>query len=137
MRISDCGSDVCSSDLLMTGPAIADAAAVAVPSVEWGEAVGIAVVTRPGHAAPSEDELKTLIRNRLRSSRCPERVAMLDALPYNDMGMLLRRKVKQTFIALAALRLENCGSAGHRSPVSFPRFGVWPPRLKQHRKTNH
>src|SRR3546814_16422416 len=89
MRISDWSSDVCSSDLivrggenispgeiedvLMTHPAIADAAAVAVPSVEWGEAVGIAVVTRPGHAAPSEDELKTLIRNRLRSSRCPER----------------------------------------------------------------
>src|SRR3546814_11105337 len=102
MRISDWSSDVCSTDLkdgylflagraddvivrggenispgeiedvLMTHPAIADAAAVAVPSVEWGEAVGIAVVTRPGHAAPSADELKTLIRNRLRSSRCPE-----------------------------------------------------------------
>src|SRR3546814_7395433 len=83
----------------MTHPAIADAAAVAVPSVEWGEAVGIAVVTRPGHAAPSEDELKTLIRNRLRSSRCPERVAMLDALPYNELGKLLRREVKKLFIA--------------------------------------
>src|SRR3546814_2026816 len=79
-------------DVLMTHPAIADAAAVAVPSVEWGEAVGIAVVTRPGHAAPSEDELKTLLRNRLRSSRSPERVAMLDALTSNEIGKLLRRE---------------------------------------------
>ncbi|MFT4047874.1 MAG: AMP-binding protein [Solimonas sp.] len=84
-------------DVLMTHPAIADAAAVAVPSVEWGEAVGIAVVPRPGHAAPSEEELKTLIRNRLRSSRSPERVAVLDALPYNEMGKLLRREVKKLF----------------------------------------
>src|SRR3546814_3695543 len=95
MRISDWSSDVCSTDLkdgylflagraddvivrggenispgeiedvLMTHPAIADAAAVAVPSVEWGEAVGIAVVTRPGHAARSEEhtsELQSLMR---------------------------------------------------------------------------
>ena len=84
-------------DVLMTHPALAEAAAVAVPSTEWGEAVGIAVVPRPGHAAPSEDELKSLIRERLRSSRVPERVAVLDALPYNEMGKLLRREVRALF----------------------------------------
>jgi acyl-CoA synthetase (AMP-forming)/AMP-acid ligase II len=84
-------------DVLMTHPALAEAAAVAVPSTEWGEAVGIAVVARPGHAAPSEDELKALIRDRLRSSRVPERIAVLDALPYNEMGKLLRREVRALF----------------------------------------
>lgn len=84
-------------DVLMTHPALAEAAAVAVPSTEWGEAVGIAVVARPGHAAPSEDELKALIRDRLRSSRVPERVAVLNALPYNEMGKLLRREVRALF----------------------------------------
>jgi acyl-CoA synthetase (AMP-forming)/AMP-acid ligase II len=84
-------------DVLMSHPVIADAAAVAVPSVEWGEAVGIAVVAKPNQTPPSEEELRTLIRNRLRSSRVPERIAVLDALPYNEMGKLLRREVRKLF----------------------------------------
>lgn len=81
-------------DILMAHPAIADAAAVAVPSVEWGEAVGIAVVPKPGQAVPSDEEIRTLIKNRLRSSRVPERIAVMNALPYNEMGKLLRREVR-------------------------------------------
>lgn len=84
-------------DVLVSHPAIADAAAVAVSSLEWGEVVGIAIAPRPGHVAPSDDELRTLIRNRLRSSRVPERIAVVDALPYNEMGKLLRREVRKLF----------------------------------------
>jgi acyl-CoA synthetase (AMP-forming)/AMP-acid ligase II len=84
-------------DVLLSHPVIADAAAVAVPSTEWGEAVGIAVVARPNQPPPTEEELRTLIRNRLRSSRVPERIAILDALPYNEMGKLLRREVRKLF----------------------------------------
>jgi acyl-CoA synthetase (AMP-forming)/AMP-acid ligase II len=84
-------------DVLLSHPSIADAAAVAVASVEWGEAVGIAVVARPGSARPGEDELRALIKQRLRSSRVPERIAFADALPYNEMGKLLRREVRKLF----------------------------------------
>lgn len=82
-------------DVLLTHPAIADACACAIPSVEWGEAVGVAIVTRDGHSAPDEGELKDLVRSRLRSSRVPEKVAFVQELPYNEMGKLLRRKVKE------------------------------------------
>ena len=82
-------------DVLLTHPAIADVAAVGVPSVEWGEAVGIACVVREGHECPPEDELKTMVRERLRSSRVPERVQFVPELPYNEMGKLLRREVKK------------------------------------------
>ncbi|MYL98074.1 AMP-binding protein [Novosphingobium sp. FGD1] len=81
-------------DVLLTHPAIADACAYAIPSVEWGEAVGVAVVTREDHVAPDEGELRELVRARLRSSRVPEKIAFLPELPYNEMGKLLRRKVK-------------------------------------------
>lgn len=81
-------------DLLLTHPAIADCAAVAVPSLEWGEAVGLAVVVRGGCQQPAEQELKDMVRARLRSSRVPEVVRFFPSLPYNEMGKLLRREVK-------------------------------------------
>jgi len=81
-------------DVLLTHPAIADACACAIPSVEWGESVGVALVLRDGHLEPAEDELKELVRTRLRSSRVPEKVAFVPELPYNEMGKLLRRVVK-------------------------------------------
>ncbi len=82
-------------DVLATHPAIADCAAVGVPSTEWGEAVGIAITIRPDHVTPSDEELKKLIKDRLRSSRVPEKIVVLDTLPYNEMGKLLRRKVRE------------------------------------------
>lgn len=86
-------------DVVMTHPAVAEAAAVAIPSHEWGEAVGLIVVPRAGHDAPGEEELKQMVRARLRSSRVPERVLFADALPYNEMGKLLRREIKKLFAA--------------------------------------
>jgi acyl-CoA synthetase (AMP-forming)/AMP-acid ligase II len=82
-------------DVLLTHPAVADACACAVPSVEWGEAVGVALVLRDGQQAPDESEIKELIRARLRSSRVPDKVAIVSELPYNEMGKLLRREVKK------------------------------------------
>ena len=82
-------------DVLLTHSAVADCAAVAVPSVEWGEAVGLAVVVQAGCDAPCEDEIRKLVKDRLRSSRVPEKIVFVKELPYNEMGKLLRREVKK------------------------------------------
>jgi long-chain acyl-CoA synthetase len=82
-------------DVLLAHPAIADVAAVGIPSAEWGETVALAIALKGEQ--PSESELKTLIRDRLRSSRVPERIVFVEALPYNEMGKLLRREVKKLF----------------------------------------
>jgi acyl-CoA synthetase (AMP-forming)/AMP-acid ligase II len=84
-------------DVLVAHPAIADAAAVAIPSAEWGEAVGVAIVAKANMTAPAPEELQALIKNRLRSSRVPERILVLSALPYNEMGKLLRREIRNLF----------------------------------------
>ncbi|MYK76106.1 MAG: acyl--CoA ligase, partial [Acidimicrobiaceae bacterium] len=75
--------------------AVVDAAAFGVPSREWGEEVAVCVITRS--PAPAADDLRELVRARLRSSRVPARVEFVDELPYNDTGKLLRRELRQRF----------------------------------------
>jgi acyl-CoA synthetase (AMP-forming)/AMP-acid ligase II len=81
-------------DVLVSHPAIADVAAVAVPSLEWGETVGVALVVRDGYDPPAISEIQDMVRARLRSSRTPEIVRFMLSLPYNEMGKLLRREIR-------------------------------------------
>jgi len=76
--------------------AVEDVAVVGVPSVEWGETLAAAVVLKAG-ASVSAEALQNLVRGKLRSSRVPEHIRFVDALPYNDLGKLLRREVKGLF----------------------------------------
>ena len=83
-------------DVLVSHPAVADAAVVAIPDEQWGEGVGAAVVLKPGRRA-SAAELQELVKGRLRSSRVPQEIVFREALPYNELGKVLRRVVKQEF----------------------------------------
>jgi cyclohexanecarboxylate-CoA ligase len=86
-------------DVLLTHPAVSDAAAIGVPSRQWGEAIGVVVVRAPG-ATASADELRDWVTQHLRSSRAPEHVEFRDELPYNDMGKLLRRVLRTELASL-------------------------------------
>ena len=83
-------------DLLHEHPAIADVAAVGIPSEEWGETVALAVVLNEGHEF-SKDAICAHVREHLRSSRVPESVRFTKELPYNETGKLLRRLIKDWF----------------------------------------
>ena len=80
-------------DVLLAHDAVADVAVVGVPDEQWGEGVAAAVVLRDGCRA-EVGELQAWVRERLRSSRTPERIEFWDELPYNETGKLLRRVVR-------------------------------------------
>ncbi|MFQ5417266.1 MAG: class I adenylate-forming enzyme family protein [Myxococcota bacterium] len=81
-------------DTLLDHDAVLDCAVVGVADEQWGEAVVAVVVCRQGSAVGA-GELKDWVRERLRSSRVPQRVEFRDELPYNETGKLLRRKLRQ------------------------------------------
>lgn len=80
--------------VLRAHPDVADCAVVGVPDTQWGEAVAAAIVPREG-AALDPEALRGFVRERLRSSRTPERIELCDALPYTETGKLLRRRVRE------------------------------------------
>lgn len=84
-------------DVLLEHEAVADAAIFGIPDEQWGEAVALAVVLKQGKQI-TEDELKTWVRDRLRSSRVPQFIHFKDELPYNATGKLLRREIRSEFI---------------------------------------
>jgi len=77
--------------VLRDHPSIADVAVAGVPDAEMGERVGVAIVLRPAAPNPTDDELRTWCRARLAAFKAPEVIAVVDALPYNELGKLPRR----------------------------------------------
>jgi acyl-coenzyme A synthetase/AMP-(fatty) acid ligase len=69
---------------------------VAVPDRQWGEGVGAVVVLKE-HAQATDAELQEWVKQRLRSSRVPSAIRYVEQLPYNEMGKVLRRVLKQQF----------------------------------------
>lgn len=86
-------------DVLRTHPAVTDVAVIGEPDDQWGERIVAVIVS---DLQPQPDELQKWVRERLRSTRTPERIVYRSDLPYNETGKLLRRSLKQEICRKAA-----------------------------------
>jgi O-succinylbenzoic acid--CoA ligase len=75
---------------LLTHPAVADAGVAGLPDPEWGEAVTAFVVLRE---AASADELRDWCRERLAPAGVPKALHVVERLPRNAAGKLLRDRL--------------------------------------------
>ena len=81
--------------VLFRYPGVREAAIFGVPDERWGETVVAAVAweSAPGDAA----ELIDWCRQRLAHFKCPTRVEVVDELPRNATGKVLKTVLRQTY----------------------------------------
>ena len=84
-------------DLLLSHPKVREAAVIGWPDDALGERVCAVVVPRDDGDAPALDELVRHLREveQVAAYKLPERLVLLDALPRNPVGKVLKRALRE------------------------------------------
>jgi malonyl-CoA/methylmalonyl-CoA synthetase len=90
-------------ETLREHPSIAECAVVGVPDPEWGERVAAAIVLRAEEVLDLA-ELRAWAREVLAAYKLPSRLLVLEALPRNAMGKVVKPEVTALFHADRATR---------------------------------
>ena len=84
--------------VLSAHPLVRACAVVGVPDAYWGHAVSAAVVVEDGHEITRES-LRDWARDKLAPYKLPQVVRVVDSLPMNAMGKVVKPEVRKLFVA--------------------------------------
>src|SRR5499427_283445 len=79
--------------IILSHPAVMEAAVVPMPDKKWGEVPKAFVVLRPNQTA-GEMEIIEHCRSRLAHYKCPSSIQFLEALPRTGTGKVLKRDLR-------------------------------------------
>ena len=77
-------------------PGVEESAAFGVPHEDFGEALAVAIVARPG-AKLTEQGIIAHVKGQLANFKVPKRVVFVSELPRNTMGKVLKSELRKTY----------------------------------------
>jgi len=83
-------------NVLHSHPKVEEAALIGVPDAEWGQQPRAIAVLKPGETA-TEEEIIDYCSPRLAGFKRPRSVIFVDALPRNQLGKVLRNKLREQY----------------------------------------
>jgi long-chain acyl-CoA synthetase len=81
-------------EILYQHPGVREAAVIGIPHRLYGEEIGAAVALKDG-AAPTPEELRAYVKERVAAYKYPRHIWLVDELPKGPTGKILKREIQR------------------------------------------